>query len=150
MSKVLLKYKELSILVDENADMELFTKNVEHIYRFFEQYKAYVSNLMDATEEDTRRLTQMKDELSEFIEDSGVIGAPFDNHDALLYALDRNVDYKVLEIHGNTGKANAAKEEVKQSQIQMRVSTSQKAAWVKAAQKEGVKLTEWITMKCNR
>ena len=71
------------------------------------------------------------------------------NEDAELYALDRKLNYEILELHGNTGKTNATKEQTKQSQIQMRVDTAQKAKWVKQSLKHKMKLTESITKKLN-
>lgn len=51
--------------------------------------------------------------------------------------------------HGNLGNTNAAKDEAKNSHVHMRVSTEQKAIWVKQAQAKGMKLAEWITQKLN-
>jgi len=46
--------------------------------------------------------------------------------------------------HGNTGNQNAKKEQVKSSQIQMRIDSREKAAYVKQAQRDGKKLTNWL------
>jgi len=46
--------------------------------------------------------------------------------------------------HWNTGRRNAAKEGSGTSWIQMRIDTEKKAGYVKRAQDEGMKLTEWI------
>jgi hypothetical protein len=150
MNMTLIKYKELKILVDENMQSDIFTTNVQHIYRLFEAQNKLMQNMLNASDKDIRHIKQLKSELNQFIQQSKVIGYPFDNHDAELYALDRKINYTILEIHGNTGTANAAKAEVKQSQIQMRVSQEQKAKWVKQAQKEGLKLSEWITRVLNK
>lgn len=150
MNMTLIKYKYLKILVDENMQSDMFTTNAQHIYRLFEAQNKLMQNMLNATDQEIRNIKQLKSELSSFIKQSKVIGYPFDNHDAELYAIDRKVNYQILEFHGNTGSANAAKSEVKQSQIQMRVSQEQKAKWVKQAQKEGLKLSEWITRVLNK
>ena len=53
--------------------------------------------------------------------------------------------------HGNIGKKNAAKndEDKALSFIHARCKTEDKAAWVKQANAEGLKLTEWIIKKLN-
>ena len=51
--------------------------------------------------------------------------------------------------HGNVGNNNAKKETTADSQIQMRVTREEKAAWVKQAQSQGLKLSAWIRKKLN-
>jgi uncharacterized protein (DUF1778 family) len=50
------------------------------------------------------------------------------------------------------GNQNARKDETDKSlsMITARCHTSDKAQWVKAAQDEGVKLTDWIIDACNQ
>ncbi len=47
--------------------------------------------------------------------------------------------------HGNLGSRNAAGEVELDSWLQVRVNSGQKACWVKAAQREGLKLSGWVT-----
>lgn len=47
--------------------------------------------------------------------------------------------------HGNT----KAREDRAESTVTMRVKRADKARWVKRAQAEGLKLTQWITDKLN-
>lgn len=47
--------------------------------------------------------------------------------------------------HGNLGSRNAAGEVELDSWLQVRVNSGQKAGWVKAAQREGLKLSGWVT-----
>lgn len=47
--------------------------------------------------------------------------------------------------HGNLGSRNAAGEVELNSWLQVRVNSGQKAGWVKAAQREGLKLSGWVT-----
>ena len=56
---------------------------------------------------------------------------------------------KSTKAHGNVGNTNAKKEIAADSQIQMRVTREEKAAWVKQAQSQGLKLSTWIRKKLN-
>jgi|LakMenE18May11ns_1017448.scaffolds.fasta_scaffold5413151_1 hypothetical protein len=51
--------------------------------------------------------------------------------------------------HGMTGKRNAAKDDCAESYIHARCKPQDKASWVRAAQSEGLKLTEWIINTLN-
>ena len=52
--------------------------------------------------------------------------------------------------HGNVGNRHAAKsDETAETTISMRVPRSVKAGYVKKAQRQKMKLTEWILMKCD-
>lgn len=46
--------------------------------------------------------------------------------------------------HGNTGNKNAAGEIEKDARITLRCNSEVKSAFVKQAQREGMKLSEWI------
>jgi hypothetical protein len=53
-------------------------------------------------------------------------------------------------VHGNTGNSNAlAGDEPATSWLQVRVTPEAKAAYVKAAQAEGVKLSAWVLAACD-
>lgn len=47
-------------------------------------------------------------------------------------------------MHGNAGNRNAAHEVTPDSHLHIRVPSSKKAAYVKAAQASGMKLSEWV------
>ena len=51
--------------------------------------------------------------------------------------------------HGNVGNNSAKKEITADSQIQMRVTRDEKAAWAKKAQAKGMKLSAWVREKLN-
>lgn len=52
--------------------------------------------------------------------------------------------------HGMTGHQNALKaDEPATSVLTVRVTPSDKAQWVKAAQKNGLKLSEWVIRALN-
>ncbi len=47
-------------------------------------------------------------------------------------------------MHGNTGKQNAKKDITADSYLHIRITQANKALYVKAAQKEGLKLSQWV------
>lgn len=53
--------------------------------------------------------------------------------------------------HGNKGNRNAAKTDDDKllSRYHVRVATEDKAKWIKAAQREGVKLSQWVVKNLN-
>lgn len=148
MKYTLIKYNNLKLLVNELEDAQPLIARLPEVEALAVDVKEFYSNLLNVSESETKAI---EDKRKLLIEKIGyqIIGVPFTNHDAELYALDKKLEYEILEIHGNTSKANAAKEEVKDSYIQMRVTQAQKAAWVKQAQAKKMKLTEWITRKLN-
>ena len=54
---------------------------------------------------------------------------------------------KKSKTHGNVGNKYAAKDQTADTQVQMQVTREEKAAWVKRAQAEGLKLSAWIRQK---
>ena len=57
---------------------------------------------------------------------------------------------KAYQAHGNQGNTNAQKSEVAAtSHLNMRCVQIDKAGWVKAAQKENMKLSEWVNKTLN-
>lgn len=60
------------------------------------------------------------------------------------------VDMQQCGLHGMTGHQNALKgDEPASSVLTVRVTPSDKARWVKAAQKNGSKLSEWVIRTLN-
>ena len=148
MKYTLIQYNKLKLLVNELEAPSPLISRLPEIEALAEDVKGFYSNLLTASDSDVEALESKQKALIEKI-GYQIIGVPFTHHDAELYALDKKLAYDILEIHGNTGKANASKEEVKDSHIQMRVTQAQKSAWVKQAQAKKMKLTEWITKKLN-
>jgi hypothetical protein len=148
MKYTLVKYKKIKLLVNEGLQMQPLIDHLFDIEVLNEKVTSFYKNVLNEGGESAAAIASEQQALISKI-GYKIIGVPFTNHDAELYALDKKLDYEILELHGNTGKTNAAKNETKQSQIQMRISTEQKAMWVKKAQKKKMKLTEWITKKLN-
>lgn len=148
MKYTLVKYKNIKLLVNEGLQMQPLIDHLIEIELLADKVSIFYKNVLTATKEQGAELEKEKQSLISSI-GYKIIGVPFTNQDAELYALDRKLNYEILELHGNTGKTNATKEQTKQSQIQMRVDTAQKAKWVKQSLKHKMKLTEWITKKLN-
>lgn len=145
----LIKYKDVKLLITKTeGDASLLTSNIEAIEELDKRVKAfYLSQMSPDADSEVRAIEAEREKLSHVRDELGLIGVPFDNHDAELYALDRRLDYEILELHGNTGNQNASKE--KNSHLHMRCRASDKAAWVKQAQRENLKLTEWVEKTLN-
>lgn len=145
---MLVKYKNLKLLAHAGVDIQPLIQHLSEIEALALEVENFYINLMHSSRDDAYAI---KDKAQALISKIGyeIIGVPFTTHDAELYALDKKLDYDVLELHGNTGKANAAKEETKDSHVHMRVTREQKAIWVKQAQAKKMKLAEWITKKLN-
>lgn len=148
MKYVLIKYKNMKLLVHEGVDIQPLIQHLSDIEALALDVESFYLNLLSATKDDGAALTERARKLTSKI-GYKIIGVPFTSHDAELYALDKKLDYEVLELHGNTGKANAAKEDRKDSHVHMRVTREQKTIWVKQAQAKKMKLAEWITKKLN-
>ena len=148
MKYVLIRYKKIKLLINEKESIQPLIENLSDIEQLNKDVNGFYEKLFRLTGEQGSELELKKQNLISKI-GYEIIGVPFTNQDAELYALDRGLNYTELELHGNVGKTNAAKAETKQSQIQMRVSVDQKNEWVKEAQKNGLKLTQWITKKLN-
>lgn len=148
MKYVLVKYKKLKLLINEGLPMQPLIDHLQDVVELKDRQQDFYANLVGGTEDDCAAFERSR---SDLVRKIGyiIVGTPFDDRDAELYALDKGLDYSILELHGNTGKANAAKEVKKDSHIQMRVSREQKALWVKRAQSRGMKLADWITKNLN-
>lgn len=149
--KILVKYKDLKLLIDKDCSETMLFDNLKKIYELFELEKAMLFDTpkiglsqFDVREEKRKAL---KAELEDFKRHSDAIGCPFDMRDAELYALDRKIRYEVLELHGNILNENAAKEVKKESHLHLRIDADKKAAYVKQAQREKSKLSKWVMSK---
>lgn len=149
MKYVLIKFKNLKLLVHEGIQIDNLISELKDIELLAEKVNNFYANLITATKEQGAALDKEKQALITKI-GYKIIGVPFTNHDAELYALDKKIDYEVLKLHGNNGRTNAMQgDQKKESQIQMRVTTKQKTIWVKEAMRNKMRLAEWIAAKCN-
>lgn len=148
MKYVLIKYKNVKILVSEGVPMQPLLDHLSDIESLQDAVEELYKDMLNVTQQEIAKLETMRTDLTSKI-GYKIIGHPFTNQEAELYAYDKQLDFETIELHGNTGKTNAAKDETKESHIHMRTTSSQKAEWVKKAQKSNLKLTEWITKKLN-
>ena len=95
---ILIKYRDIKLLVNADSDMQLFIDNKDKIVALNEAMKAFTRDLLNQSTEDVNRIDKLKEELSEFVQMTDVIGFPFNMQDAELYALDKQIEYQVLEI----------------------------------------------------
>lgn len=146
---ILLKYKDIKLLVDDNMCADVFISNIPAIEEFNAAAMAYAESALHATAEDTARIKALKKVLANFIDQSKVIGFPFDLKDAELHAIDKGIKYTELVIHGNAGNQNAAGEVPLDGHLNGRVNKRQKAAWVKQAQREQEKMMPWVIKTLN-
>jgi len=149
MKMVLIKYKKMSVLVDQNADMNLFIQNLDKIQKLDALAKGFYKNLLTTSPEDLEKIEKMKSELKPVSDEMKIIGTPFDNHDAELYALDHGIEYGIFELHGNTSNKNAKKEKKAETHIQIRITKEKKEKYSKQAKKEHLSLSKWILKQCD-
>jgi hypothetical protein len=155
MKYVLVKYKGMNLLIHGELQMQPLIDHLADIEVLEGKVTDFYKNIMDKS---SGAAAELADEQRALISKIGykIIGVPFTNHDAELYALNKKIDYDILELHGNSGKANAAKDNGKDAQVQFRTHSRFKSSWVKAAaaykKEHGLKkfgLTDWIEMKLN-
>jgi len=72
-------------LLDNLKEIELLEKKVSSFY----------SNMLNASDDDARSIANEVENLTSKI-GYKIIGVPFSNHDAELYALDKRLDYEEL------------------------------------------------------
>lgn len=96
--KILIKYKNMSVLVNDDFNIQEFSANADKIYRYFEKKSAFARNILSQNDKDINELDTLKAELWQFIVSSGAVGFPFDNKDAELYALNNDIEYQILEL----------------------------------------------------
>lgn len=97
MKYVLIKHKDLKLLVNEGLHMQPFLEHLSEIVTLAEKVNHFHRNLLNATAEEGRQLENKARSLTSKI-GYKIIGIPFTNHDAELYALDKKLDFETLEL----------------------------------------------------
>ncbi len=145
---ILVKYKDLKFLISGDVDSEVLIASLSDI----ETLKETVESIDDTTKtEDMEVIARMRAGVLKDLQAERVIGFPFDINNAEHYALECDIDYKVLELHGNTGNQHNTKEETLDAGFSGRCLSREKSAWVKAAQNsEHRKLGEWMRAQLNK
>lgn len=98
MKYVLIKYKNIKLLVHESCDMQPLIEHIQSIESLVEKVNGFYMNLINASQEEASALEKEKQQLISKI-GYKIIGVPFTNQDAELYALDKKLDYTELELN---------------------------------------------------
>lgn len=151
MKYVLIKYKEMRLLINEGLDIAPLLANLHELETLNCKVIDFYKDMLTSTKEEGAALECQRTSLASKI-GYKIIGVPFTNHDAELYALDRKLDYTVFDLHGNTGNANAAQKQSYDSGINIQCYKSDKGAWVAAAQADAEcrNLTQWVSKILNQ
>ncbi len=148
MKYVLVKYKKIKLLINDGLHMQPLIEHLTEIEQLNDAVNDFYKNLLTATSDQGAELETRKRELTSKI-GYKIIGVPFTGHDAELYALDKNISYDELELHGNTNNKNAQGDIQADAQLQVRLNKSVKNKFVKKAQSENMKLSQWILKVLN-
>lgn len=97
MKYVLIKYKNIKLLVNEGCDMQPLIEHLQDIEILSEKVNIFLSDFMNATPEQSAALEKEKQHLTSKI-GYKIIGLPFTNNEAELYALDKKLDYEELQL----------------------------------------------------
>lgn len=96
--KILLKYKDISILISETVSLELFIENRKEIENLNSKVRHFHKNIVSMGEKENQEIEHLRVKLKDISEEFEIIGSPFDNHDAELYALNNRIEYEILEL----------------------------------------------------
>ena len=147
MRYVLVKYQRLKLLVEDHEDISSLLPLLADIVDLESRVGAFFRDILNADHATGAALDQEAVELMEQI-GYAIGGVPFTRYDAELYALDRKLDYDVLELHGNTGNSHAKKtDEREYEQINIRVEKPLKTLAVRhVCNSEHKNLTQYLSL----
>lgn len=97
MKYVLVKYKNIKLLVNEGCNMQLLLEQLQGIEALSGKVSGFYMDLMNATPEQSAAIEKEKQQLTSKI-GYKIIGVPFTNHDAELYALNEKLEYTELQL----------------------------------------------------
>lgn len=93
----LLKHKNMKLLISDECSREILLTYLPEIEALAKKVSHFYANLMHATNDDAASIEAEKKLLLSKI-GYNIIGLPFSNHDAELYALDKKLNYKILQL----------------------------------------------------
>ncbi|MPX91415.1 hypothetical protein [Salinivibrio sp. VYel1] len=99
MQYTLLTHNELNLLFDAGADSGVVIAHIEEIQTLADEMNAFYENLLTASNEQATELEAKRQGLLKKI-GFNIIGVPFTNHDAELYAVDRGLHVERLDLKG--------------------------------------------------
>ena len=94
---VLVKYKDVKLLINQGLDVQPLIENLSEIENLACKVNHFYLNLLSATTEQGNELDLERQQLISKI-GYNVIGVPFTNHEAELYALSETLDFQTLEL----------------------------------------------------
>lgn len=97
MQYTLLTHNELNLLFDAGADSSAVIAHIDEIEALADEVNAFYENLLAASKEQAAELETKRQQLLEKI-GVNIIGVPFTNHDAILYALDRKLSFTQIRL----------------------------------------------------
>lgn len=97
MNYTLLTHNELNLLFDSGADSGAVIAHIDEIEALADEVNAFYRNLLSASKEQAAELESKRQALLKKI-GVNIIGVPFTNHDAMLYALDRKLSFTQLVV----------------------------------------------------
>ncbi|MGR2849164.1 hypothetical protein [Vibrio vulnificus] len=97
MKYVLVKYKNIKLLINEGCSSQPLIDHLSEIDDLNDKVSHFYANLMNATTEDGKKIEAEKQSLMSKI-GYNIVGVPFSNQDAELFALDRKLTYEILEL----------------------------------------------------
>ncbi|AOY11829.1 hypothetical protein BGL48_11945 [Salinivibrio sp. SS3] len=98
MNYTLLTHNELNLLFDAGADSSAVIAHIDEIETLAVEVNNFYENLLSASNEKAAELEAKRQALLKKI-GVNIIGVPFTNHDATLYALDRKLNFTRIEIN---------------------------------------------------
>lgn len=93
----LFKHKNVKLLISEECTREILLEHLQEIEALAEKVSHFYANLMHATQADAAIIEAEKKLLLSKI-GFNIIGLPFSNHDAKLYALEKKLFYKEVQL----------------------------------------------------
>lgn len=93
----LVRHKNIKLLISDECSREILLEHLPEIEALAEKVSHFYTNLMHATQDDAASIEAEKKLLLSKI-GFNIIGLPFSNHDAELYALDKKLNYKILQL----------------------------------------------------
>jgi hypothetical protein len=98
MKYVLIKYKNIKILVNDSCDMQPIMDHLERIDALNKKVSGFYMNLMNANQDLSSSIEYDRQQIISKI-GYNIIGVPFTNHDAELYAIDKKLEYTELHLN---------------------------------------------------
>ncbi len=107
----LVKYNDVTLLItNADGDLSLLTSILDDIEKLDTDTKKFYKNLIAADADSIGQSLKIRANKLNYVKEAlGIIGTPFDVHDAELYAVNKGIEYEVLELHSNAGHQNAKK-----------------------------------------